>query len=840
MHQRDHSASGRSFSQLLSDLLAAVEDAATLSRKIESQNEIFTQFAVFLEKQAPILKELGDNENMDTPAIRKAVESLETEMKRARILVRNFNDRGSHSRQEASVNTIEEVIRDLGRCLGMVLLASLDVSVEIKEKIGVLHKEMISVKFDKSSDTESIQSSSCSDAKSIGKSEIEEAVTLDIEQVVSQLKNGSGEALTAALSELRRLISGQLVSKDWIIENGIVSVLLNRMASSKHEHRLPIILILRILTAQNSEHKEKMAEAEYLTTVVKSLSRNAEEQREAVGLLLTLSDIQKVRRRIGRVQGCIVMLVSLLNGDDPRASSDAAEILDALSGTTQNVLHMAEAGFFKPLEQYFCEGSDMNKILLATALSRMELTDQNRATLGEEGVIEPLVQMFISGKLEAKLSALTALQNLSSLTENAMRLISSGIVSPLLQLLFSVTSVLMTLREPAAAILASITQSKHALVNRNLAQQMLSLLSISSPVIQCHLLKALNNMTTHSSATKIRGKMNKNGAIQLLLPFLTEANPEIRTVALSLLFNLSKDQTANLVEQLGSVNLHIIINIVSSSPTEFEKAAALGIISNLPANNKQATEILRKANLLPILISLSWEAGSATSASTRSWLEESIAGALIRFTVSSDKKLQRYSAELGVIPCLVKLLSTGSLATKSKAATSLAQLSQNSVLLSKAKSSRWSCVSSSSVAFCEVHNGYCSVKGTFCLVKSGAISPLVRILEGKETEADETVLSALATLLQDEIWENGSNAIQKESGVQAIIKVLEVGSEKALEIAAWMLERIFRTEIFRSQYGEAAEALLIDLAQKGCPTLKPTVAKILAHLQLLPMQSSYF
>ncbi|XP_068659309.1 U-box domain-containing protein 44-like isoform X1 [Aristolochia californica] len=832
MHQLKHSTSCRSFSQLLSDLLASVEETASLSREAESRQEIFAQFAAFLEKLTPILKELKENEIMDTQPIRKAVKSLEAGIRRARILVRNFNS-------EASLTTIEEAIHDLGRCLGLVLLASLDVSVEIKEKIGVLHKEMLNVKFLKSSDAESIQSS-CSDAKSTSISEIEDANIFDIEEIVSQLKIGSDEKLTVALSELRQLTRDQLVSNDWIIDNGIISALLNRMATTKHEHRLPIILVLRSLAAQNDENKEKMADTEYLTTVVKSLSRDAEVRREAVGLLLTLSEVQKVRRRIGKVQGCIVMLVSLLNGEDPCASSDAAKVLNALSNNTQNVLHMAEAGYFKPLVQYFHEGTEMNKILLATALSRMELTDQYRAALGEQGAIEPLVQMFISGKLEAKLSALTALQNLSSLTENAMRLIGSGIVSPLLQLLFSVTSVLMTLREPASAILASIAQSDCVLVNKNVAQQMLSLLNLSSPVIQYHLLRALNNMISHSSATKIRAKMNKDGAIQLLLPFLTEVNTDVRTAALNFLSNLSKDSSADLVEQLGSTYLNIIINIVSSSTTEFEKAAALGIISNLPVHNKQATEILRRANLLPILISLTAEAGPVTSTPTRSWLLESMAGALIRFTVSSDKKIQRYAAELGVIPCLVKLLSTGSLPTKARAATSLAQLSQNSLSLSKAKSSRWSCVSSSSAAFCEVHDGHCFVKSTFCLVKSGAISPLVQILDGKEREADEAVLSALATLLQDEIWENGSKAIEKESGVVAIVKVLEVGSGKALEIAAWMLERIFRTENFRSQYGEVVEALLIDLAQKRDPTLKPTIAKILAHLQLLPMQSSYF
>lgn len=100
-----------------------------------------------------------------------------------------------------------------------------------------------------------------------------------------------------------------------------------------------------------------MADAEYLTTLVRSLARHEEEQREAVGLLSSLSDVSGVRRRIGRIQGCIIMLVAILNGDDPVASRDAGSLLDALSGNTQNALHMAEAGYFKPLVHYLKEGN---------------------------------------------------------------------------------------------------------------------------------------------------------------------------------------------------------------------------------------------------------------------------------------------------------------------------------------------------------------------------------------------------------------------------------------------------------------------------------------------------
>ncbi|XVF24396.1 hypothetical protein REPUB_Repub13aG0124400 [Reevesia pubescens] len=843
----------RSFPELVSELQASVEEVASLAKESESERGLFFEFSRLLNKLAPILSDVRDNKDvMDTVTIRKAIESLEKELRRAETLIKSPDSKQPNM-------WIEDVIQDLGRSIGLVLFASIDLHLDIKEKIGSLQKEFMNVKFNASLSSspspspspshESEFVSATASEKEIEEERIEfvgerteieeERTDLTIDDVVLQLKYGNDEEFNFALLCFNESIRQGLITNEWINEEGIIPILVDRLGSCKPNNRLIILRILRNLAIQTDENKEKMADAPSLSALVKSLTRDVEERREAVGLLLDLSDLPAVWRRLGRIQGCIVMLVTMLNGDDPVASDNARKLLNALSSNTQNALHMAEAGYFKPLVHYLKEGSDMSKILMATAMSRMELTDQSRASLGEDGAVEPLVNMFNAGKLEAKLSSLNALQNLSNLSENVQRLISSGIVVSLLQLLFSVTSVLMTLREPASAILARIAQSESILVNRDVAQQMLSLLNLSSPVIQYHLLQALNSIAGHPSASKVRRKMKENGAIQLLLPFLNESNAKIRTGALNLLYTLSQYLPEELTEQLGEIHLNIIVNIISSSSLESDKAAAVGILSNIPISNKKATEVLRKANLLPILISVMTSSPSNLT-STWHWLAEGVAGIIIRFTDPSDKRLQLLAAQNEVIPLLVKLLSSGSLVAKSRAATSLAQLSQNSLSLRKSKKSSWFCVPPSTTAFCEVHDGYCFVKNTFCLVKAGAIPPLIQYLEGKDREADEAVLNAIATLLQDEIWENGSNYIAKKSGVQAIIKILESSTVKAQEKALWILERIFKVEEHRVKYGESAQVVLIDLAQNGDPKLKSSTAKLLAQLELLQLQSSYF
>ncbi|XP_009760846.1 U-box domain-containing protein 44-like [Nicotiana sylvestris] len=805
------------------------------------------QLLEFMEKLSSILTELKNDKRVimtNSTPIQKAIESLEVDFKRAEALLKSSQFSLAHDEQHIQVQVI---VQNLARALGLVLFASHDV-VEITNKVEIetLRKDMM--KMSSVNKPSLIMSSDESEFSSYDREIVEEEddrITLDVDDVVVQIKYSDEKILKRALNGLNTLVLDGMITKETVHHEDMIPVLFNRLSSSKADHRLIILRILKALVAQDDEYKEKMAEMGNLSILVKSLGRDFEEQKEAVGLLVSLSDVAAVNRRVGRIQGCIVMLVAIFNGDDQMASHDAANLLNSLSGNTQYALHMAEAGYFKPLVHYLNQGSDMSKILMATALSRMELTEQNRASLGQDGAIEPLVKMFTTGNLEAKQSSLNALHNLSTSKANVECLIRSGIVATLLQLLFSVTSVLMTLREPASAILAKIAAQPEAgivLVKHDVAQQMLSLLNLTSPVIQCHLLEALNAITARPNASRVRRKMKENGAVRLLLPFLTESrNTKIRNGALHLIYVLSNDmQGGELMEQLEEMHLNILINVVSSSSTtDDEKAAAIGILSNFPVNNKNVTDMFMRANLLPILVSI-----LMSSTPTTSWLlAENIAAILIRFTLPSDKKLQQFSADNGVINALVKLLTCGSIVAKSRAATSLAQLSQNSVALRKLRKSRWfSCAPPHPTdAFCQVHDCHCSTRSTFCLVKAGAVPLLVEILQGNEREADEAALTCLATLLQDEIWENGSNFLVKMSCVQPLIKNLEEGiSLKAQDRSLWILERIFRVEAYRVEYGESAQVVLIDLAQNGDSLLKSTVAKLLAQLELLQPQSSYF
>ncbi|KAG0487910.1 hypothetical protein HPP92_006721 [Vanilla planifolia] len=804
-----------SFPDVLSELLDTVEEIAA---------GVLYPAIPLLGCLKPILLELRNRESAVSEPIREVLDSLRAVLQRSLALVKKAT--GS---SVSTIDLIEESVHDIGRCLGLLVLAWADAPMEVKEAMIALQREMMAAELHP---VRRVENTATRPGGGGGGD-----IVLDIDDMVIRIKKGAEDELETALSEVGMLIDKGLVGEEDV--GDVIHAIVRRLGSAKNGCRLRIIFLMRKLAELSDDTKEMMSTTEALSGIVKSMSRDVDESREAVALLLRLANMPKVRQKIGRVQGCIMILVTLLNGADASASLNASKLLAALSSKTQNVLLMAESGYYTPLVHYLKEGSDMKKVLMATAISRIELTDQMKATLVKEGSIEPLVKMFISSKIEAKFSSLNALKNLSSSKENIECLINSGILSPLLQILLSITSGLTALREPASALLATLARSQSILSERNAAQQMLSVLHLSSPEIQLNLLHALNSIADHSRAKSIRTKMKESGVMQLVMPFLVVSDDEIRIAALSLQFTFSTYFMEDLMSQFGYSNLIVLVNIIYTSTSEKEMASAIGIISNIPSSDKEATQILESTNLLPFLVPLAEQLVTASITPEKKWLLEGIAGIMVRFTVPSVKKLQKISASHGLVPCLVKLLSCNSIVAKSRAATSLAQLSQSTISLVKTNSSRWFCVSPTAEKLCVVHNGHCLVKSTFCLVMAGALTPLVQILDDKEREADEAVLEALSTLLEDAIWAGGCNAIEQASGVQAILRILQVGSLKAQEKAVWMLERIFRLETNRSKHGKEARHLLVDLACRDS-ILKPMIAKILAHLQLPEMQPSFF
>lgn len=103
--------------------------------------------------------------------------------------------------------------------------------------------------------------------------------------------------------------------------------------------------------------QERIAEVDCaLESIVRSLGRRIGERKSAVELLLELSNCKSVQESIGKVQGCILLLVTMSSCDDNKSAKDARDILENISFSDDNVIRMAKANYFKYLLQRLSSG----------------------------------------------------------------------------------------------------------------------------------------------------------------------------------------------------------------------------------------------------------------------------------------------------------------------------------------------------------------------------------------------------------------------------------------------------------------------------------------------------
>lgn len=91
--------------------------------------------------------------------------------------------------------------------------------------------------------------------------------------------------------------------------------------------------------------------------IARCVGHKVEESTLALKLILLLSKSDDVRHLIGRVQGCILLVVTMFRGDDVQAAGYAQQILQNLSCLDGNVRQMARANYFGPLLHLLCSGN---------------------------------------------------------------------------------------------------------------------------------------------------------------------------------------------------------------------------------------------------------------------------------------------------------------------------------------------------------------------------------------------------------------------------------------------------------------------------------------------------
>ncbi|MFS7929857.1 putative armadillo-like helical protein [Helianthus anomalus] len=291
------------------------------------------------------------------------------------------------------------------------------------------------------------------------------------------------------------------------------------------------------------------------------------------------------------------------------------------------------------------------------------------------------------------------------------------------------------------------------------------------------------------------------------------------------------------MEHVGPKCVDTLLKIINTSDNIEEGVAAMEIISNLPRNPKMTQWIL-EAGALGVIISI-----LSNHFQKPDIIIESASGALCRFTISSDQELQKKVAETGIIPVLVNMLDSGTASNKKYIAISLGQFSESSNGLSRPverKLNLFACCIGSPDTGCAVHTGICTTESSFCLVEANAIKPLVKVLDEPDFGACEASLDALLTLVNGEQLLKGSKVLEGGGAIAKMVKLLSSPSVRLQEKVLVALERIFRSPEYKQKYKASAQMPLVEITQRGSSGMKSVAAKILAHLNVLHEQSSFF
>lgn len=674
---------------------------------------------------------------------------------------------------------------------------------------------------------------------------------ITIVSLKSKIQSDDEQEVLHSLEKLHHCCIENQLHREWIMMEAYVPILINLLQASNPEIRSHSLAILCLLAQDSDENKELIAKEDSgIELIARCLACKVEECTLALKLILLLSKSDDVRRLIGRVQGCILLVVTMFRGDDVQAAGYAQEILQNLSCLDGNVIQMARANYFGPLLHLLCSGSESTQLMMANTLSDIELSDLSKVWFFENGALEPLLKLLLHTEMQMKSAAAKALRNLSSVKQNGLQMFKEGALDPLLKLLFCHTLSCPSLREDIAVTImhlaiSTTTQKVDQVQEKFLNSEeeifkLFSLISLSGTEIQHSLLCTFHALCISDAGFSLRTQLRQISAVKVLVQLCGLDNLTIRADAVKLFYCLTEDGADGMLSEHVNVKCtDNLLSIIATSSDEDEVAAAIGIISHLLNRSQLSENLLSDESLNVIFYCLT---SRNFHSSHKSRIVEHAAGALCRFTNSTSPDWQKRVAEASIIPILVHLVASGTSLAKRNAATSLKQLSESSFSLSRPirKTGIFSCCFSAPGTPCLVHSGICSVESSFCLLEAKALSPLVAALGDPDAEACEASLDAILTLIDGELPHKGSKVLDEANGITPIIKLLSSSNSRLQEIALKALERILKVAAYKEKYKLATQMPLVDITQKGSGSMKSLAAKVLSLLDVLYEQSSFF
>lgn len=229
----------------------------------------------------------------------------------------------------------------------------------------------------------------------------------------------------------------------------------------KHNVDQPTALATRRMKRSDgtfSDVSEKIAAIEDL--VSKLSSHSAEECREAVAEIRTLSKRSTGNRILIGEAGAIPILVKLLISEDSITQKNAVTSILNLSLYQSNKGRIMLAGAIPFIIQVLRSGNMETKENAAATLFSLSLADENKIIIGASDAIPALVDLLQSGSIRGKKDAATALFNLCIYHRNKSRAVRAGIITVLSNMLKDTSSCMVDEALTILSVLASHQEAK--------------------------------------------------------------------------------------------------------------------------------------------------------------------------------------------------------------------------------------------------------------------------------------------------------------------------------------------------------------------------------------------
>ncbi|KAK8957818.1 U-box domain-containing protein 44 [Platanthera zijinensis] len=705
-----------------------------------------------------------------------------------------------------------------------------------------------------------------------------EAVQLD--NACRSLGPGASEIdILQALDYVMNICKKSRSKKHAVRNANIIPMIADMLKNSNKEVRCNALQTLCVVTEDDDDNKEVMAAGRTVRTIVKFLSHDHSQEREAaVCLLHELSKSESLCEKIGGVNGAILILVGLASSKSENILTveKAEKTLENMEKYEKNVRQMAESGRLKPLLTLLLEGSPETQLTMAEYLGELVLSNDVKVFVAQTAG-GALVDVMRCGSKQSREAALKALNQISSHEASAKILIQAGILPPLVKDLFTVgiNQLPMRLKEVSATVLANIVasgacfnsipldQGQHTLVSEDIVHNLLQLISNTGPATECKLLQVLVGLTSSSTTVlNIVSAIKSSGAIVSLIQFIETPQRDIRMASIKLLHNISPYMAQELSDALQGTagQISCLIRVISENNgiTE-EQAAAIGLLAELPERDLGLTRRILAEDAFPMIISKIRKIrhGGIRGGRFVSPYLEGLVRVLfkITFLLESETGIIVLAQQHNLAELFIDLLQTNGIdKVQMLSAMALRNLSQQSKYLTEVPelpeptlcSSVFICFSKQLVVtgLCRVHHGHCSIKTSFCLLEGKAVEKLIACMDHDNEKVVEASLTALCTLLDDGVdIEQGVLALCEAEGIKPILEVLlENRTDVLMQQAVWAVERILRTEelAYEISRDQSVGSALVEAFRHGDYQTRQIAERALMHVDRLPNFSAVF